>query len=157
MPEQPHPNVMESLEPLIGEWTMETVFPRSSPAASVSADGVARTVFEYLPGSQFVIQRWETPHPLAPDGIAIIGWDTGRGSFLQHYFDSRGVARLYEMSFGDLRWRLSRLAPDFSPLEVAQRYTGTISDDGCTIDGSWEHSTEDSGWEHDFRLTYAKV
>ena len=112
---------------------------------------------EYLPGRQFVIQRWEVPHPDAPDGIAIIGWDSGRGSLLQHYFDSRGVARLYEMSFGDGVWKLSRTEADFSPLDFAQRYTGAISDDGRAIRGAWELSTDGSQWEHDFDLSYSKI
>ena len=41
---------------------------------------------------------------------------------LQRYFDSRGVARVYEMTIADRVWTLQRLAvaPDFS-----QRFTGT--------------------------------
>src|SRR3954468_25030458 len=154
MPDQSNP--IESLEPLVGEWTMEAVFPSTSPAAGIELDGVARTVFEYLAGRQFQIQRWEVPHAGAPDGIAIIGWDSGKESLVQHYFDSRGVARLYEMSFGGGVWKLSRTAPDFSPLDFSQRYTGTISEDASTIRGSWEISTDGSEWEHDFELNYVK-
>jgi hypothetical protein len=157
MTNSPRSDAMESLEPLIGEWRMEAVFPSTSPAAGVQAGGVARTEFEYLPGWQFLIQRWDVPHPDAPDGIAIIGWDNGRGSLVQHYFDSRGVARLYEMSFGDGVWRLSRTAADFSPLDFAQRYTGTVSEDGRSIRGSWELSTDGSRYEHDFELNYSKI
>jgi hypothetical protein len=157
MTNSPESITMQSLGPLIGEWRMDAVFPSSSPAAGMESDGVARAVFDYLPGGQFVIQRWEVPHPAAPDGIAMIGWDGGRGSLLQHYFDSRGVARLYEMSFGDGVWKLSRTAADFSPLEFAQRYTGEISDDGRAIRGAWELSTDGSKWEHDFELIYSKI
>jgi hypothetical protein len=157
MTERPENHAMERLEPLIGEWGMEAVFPSTSPAAGMQAEGVARAVFEYLAGRRFVIQRWEVPHPDAPDGIAIIGWDSGRGSLIEHYFDSRGVARLYEMSFDDGLWKLSRTAADFSPLDFAQRYTGTISEDGGTIRGRWEISTDGSQWEHDFELNYSKI
>lgn len=150
-------NVNESLEPLIGAWRMEAVFPRTSPASGMEVQGVARTVFEWLPGRQFVIQRWEVPHPAAPDGIAIIGWDEGRGTYLQHYFDSRGVARLYEMSVGDGVWTLSRTAADFSALDFAQRYTGRFSEDGRTIRGSWELSHDGATWEHDFDLIYSRI
>lgn len=150
-------NVNESLEPLIGAWRMDAVFPPTSPAAGMEAQGVARTVFEWLPGRQFMIQRWEVPHPAAPDGIAIIGWDEGRGTYLQHYFDSRGVARLYEMSIGDGVWKLSRTAADFSPLDFAQRYTGRFSEDGCTIRGIWELSHDGATWEHDFELIYSRI
>jgi hypothetical protein len=108
-------------------------------------------------GKRFLIQRWEVPQPEAPDGIAIIGFDEGRGTFLQHYFDSRGVARLYEMSLENGVWKLWRSSEDFSPLNFSQRFTGTFSEDGLTIDGRWEISHDGSSWEHDFDLTYTKV
>jgi hypothetical protein len=94
----------------------------------------------------------------APDGIAIIGADPEReGSFLQHYFDSRGVARVYKMSLGDGLWKLWRDSPDFSPLDFSQRYTGTFTDEDRTISGSWETCHDGTTWEHDFDLTYTKV
>ena len=145
---------IERLEPLIGEWEMEAVFPKSSPAAGMEIDGVARTVFEWMPGGRFVVQSWEVPNPDAPDGIAVIGWDEERDSFLQHYFDSRGVARVYAMGFANGVWELSRTEADFSPLDFAQRYRGELSEDGEEIRGSWETSDDGSQWEHDFELTY---
>jgi hypothetical protein len=48
-----------ALAPPIGEWSMETVFRSSSPAAQANVDGVARTVFECVPVEQFLSQRWE--------------------------------------------------------------------------------------------------
>jgi hypothetical protein len=137
-----------SLAPLIGAWTME--------APGMEVEGVARTVFEWLPGRRFVVQRWEVPHPAAPDGIAVIGWDEGRGSLVQHYFDSRGVARLYETSVANGVWRLSRTVADFSALDFAQRFSGAISEDGRTIRGSWETSADGAAWELDFELIYRR-
>jgi hypothetical protein len=122
MPASPQDIAMQSLEPLIGEWRMDVVFPSTSAAGGMDAGGVAR--FEYLRGRRFVIQRWEITNPDAPDGIAIIGWDGGRGSLVQHYFDSRAVTRLYEMSFGYGLWRLSRTTADFSPLDFALHRPG---------------------------------
>lgn len=55
MTNSPQSNPMDGLEPLLGEWSMEAVFPSSSPAAGMQTDCVARTVFEYLPGRQFLI------------------------------------------------------------------------------------------------------
>jgi hypothetical protein len=148
---------IERLEPLIGEWQMHAVFPGASPIDTSEAQGAARTVFEWLPDRQFVVQRWEVPHPAAPDGIAIIGFDPDRDGYLQHYFDSRGVARLYEMSFAEGVWKLWRTEADFSPLDFSQRYTGTFTDDGRTIRGNWESSSEGSTWAHDFELIYTKT
>jgi hypothetical protein len=122
------------------------------------ADLGARVSFEWLPGERFLIQRWEVPIPEAPDGIAIIGADLERaGNYLQHYFDERGVARIYKMSVADGVWRLWRDEPDFSPLDFAQRYTGTFGDDGKTITGAWELSHDGTTWEHDFDLIYTKA
>jgi Protein of unknown function (DUF1579) len=143
---------LERLSPLIGEWSMEAVFPDVPPS-----DARARATFEWMPGRQFVVQRWEVPVPEAPDGIAIIGYDEGRGTYLQHYFDSRGVARVYEMSFDGGVWKLWRNEADFSPLDFSQRFTGTFSDDGRTIDGRWEICHDGSNWEHDFDLIFTKV
>jgi len=117
----------------------------------------ARLSFEWMPGRQFVVQRWQVPVPEAPDGLAILGFNEPRDTFLQHYFDSRGVARVYEMSFGDGEWKLWRDSEDFSPLDFSQRYTGRFTDDGQTIEGAWEIAHDGTTWEHDFDLTYRKL
>jgi hypothetical protein len=143
---------VERLDAFVGEWNMEAAFPFAPPT------GVrGRTVFEWMSEEQFLIQRWEVSHPDAPDGIAIIGFDAGRETYVQHYFDSRGVARLYRMSFGDGLWKLWRNSADFSPLTFAQRFTGTFDDDGKTIGGRWETNSDGSHWEHDFDVTYTKI
>jgi hypothetical protein len=148
---------LEQLNAFIGEWSMAARFPGAPQAASDGADSGARTVFEWLPGERFLVQRWEVPHPEAPDGIAIIGFDRTRNGYLQHYFDSRGVARLYEMTFADRAWRLSRSAADFSPLNFLQRYEGSFSEDGSTISGSWQTSSDGSDWKLDFELVYTRL
>ena len=53
--------------------------------------------------------------------------------------------------------RCGARTPDFSPLDFAQRFTGTFSDDGQTIAGDWEIAHDGSTWEHDFDLTYVRV
>jgi hypothetical protein len=89
--------------------------------------------------------------PGGPGVIAIIGVGEDR-SLAQHYFDSRGVHRVYQMSLDSGTWKLWRESPGFW-----QRYTGTISADGKTISGAWEKSPEGTVWEHDFDLTYTKI
>jgi hypothetical protein len=58
---------------------------------------------------------------------------------------------VYEMSLRDNVWKLWRDSPDFS-----QRFTGTCSEDGKSIRGCWEKSSDGSNWKHDFDLTYLK-
>jgi hypothetical protein len=88
---------LDALEPLIGEWSLVAVFKDLQPM-----DAGARVTFDWLPGRTFLSERWEVPVPEAPDGIAIIGADpASEGDYLQHYFDSRGVARVYKMSLAN--------------------------------------------------------
>ena len=137
----------ERLGALVGEWTMEGAHPLD-PAAVARG----RAAFEWLVGGHFLVQRWEVEHPDFPDGIQIIGWDDAAGHYAAHYFDSRGIARRYEMSLGAGLWTVWRDDPGFS-----QRFTGTFGDDGRTITGRWERSSDGATWEHDFDLTYTRV
>jgi hypothetical protein len=121
---------MASLEPFIGEWTMEVDIPGAPPPDPGTTAGCT---FEWMQGEHFLVQRWEISVPEAPDGIAIIGWDDGRDTLLQHYFDSRGVARVYEMTFDGHVWTLLREQPDFAPLDFGQRFEGVFSEDGKRI------------------------
>ncbi len=144
---------LAALDLLVGEWSMEARFEDLPPA-----EGEARVVFEWLPGERFLVERWSVPVPEAPDGMAVIGADpAGEGTYLQHYFDSRGVARVYRMTLTDRAWRLWRDEADFSPLDFRQRYSGAISGDGRAIVGAWEISHDSTTWEHDFDLSYRKL
>jgi len=102
------PAAIDQLAALIGTWRMDAVF--SDGRQGPPGDTGARTVFEHGPGAQFLIQRWQVPHPAAPDGIAIITVDQPRDGYLQHYFDDRGVVRLYQMTFAAGLWTLERTA-----------------------------------------------
>jgi hypothetical protein len=137
------------LEPLIGSWTAEAEFPAPGP-------GVVRgrMTVGWLLGRRFVLQRSEMDHPEAPDSHSILAPDPGRpGGYLQHYFDSRGVVRLYEMGFDGRTWTLTRRAPDFSPLDFGQRFTADLGDDGDTLTGAWFTAPDGEDWQLDFRLT----
>lgn len=140
-----------ALDPFVGEWEMSITFPGQEPMSG------ATVTFEWMPGEQFLIERWEVPVPEAPDGIAIIGDDPEGEGYLQHYFDTRGVARVYKMGIEDGVWTLSRTGPDFSDFNFAQRFEGRFSDDGRTIEGRWEKTAEGrSEYELDFDLIYSR-
>jgi hypothetical protein len=135
-----------ALSALVGEWVL------GDPSAPVG-----RTSFSWLEGQRFLVQRWTVEIPGAPDGIAIIGIDATSQELVQHYFDSRGVARVYQMTLKDDVWTLWRSDPDFS-----QRFTGAISTDGSTITGAWETGPPNASpagatWTHDFDIIYTKA
>jgi hypothetical protein len=143
----------EALEPLIGSWTVEAEFPTPGPLVIRG-----RSTFDWLLARRYVLQRSEMDHPDAPDSHSILAPDPGRpGGWLQHYFDTRGVVRLYEMSFDGRTWTLTRRAPDFSPLDFAQRFTADLADDGDTLTGAWYTGSGGDDWQLDFRMTYRRA
>ena len=133
--------------------------PPDHPARSDAAhEGPpARSRFEWTLDRQFLLQRTEVPIPDAPDSLSIVGVDPRTGQYTQHYYDSRGVARLYAMTFTDDVWTLTREVPDFTPLDFRQRFVGRFSQDRNTITGAWEVAPDDAGWKHDFAMIYRRV
>jgi len=145
---------MRSLDTLVGNWSINApVFPGPP----------GRATFEWMPGGKFLVERWEAGTIQVGDeeieftGIAIVGYDSAKEGYLQHYFDSRGVARVYQMNFVNGIWKLWRDTEDFSPLDFSQRFTGTFSDDGNTIDAHWDICHDGKTWEKDFDLTYTRT
>ena len=140
----------------VGEWIVEARFPGDQPAAG--EDGpLVRSRFEWALGGQFLLQHTEVPMPEVPDSLTIVSTDPRTGAYTQHYYDSRGVARLYAMTLADGVWTLTRESPDFSPLDFGQRFTGTFSQDEAVISGAWEKRLNGASWEHDFDLIYRKA
>ena len=152
-------DALARLDVFVGEWVLEARFPGDPAARSGAAvDGPqVRSRFDWTLDRQFLLQRTEVPIPGVPDSLTIVGVDLETGAFTQHYYDSRGVARLYSMSLFDGVWTLTRESADFTPLDFRQRFTGTFSDDGNVISGAWEKDVNGWGWEHDFHLIYRKV
>jgi hypothetical protein len=154
-------SALERLNRLVGTWSTDATHP-ALPGVVVhgSAD------IEWLEGERFLIHRARTNHPDFPDSISLVGI-TGRdrvdepsnggprvateSRLCMHYFDSRGVFRVYEVSIDDAVWRLWRNAPGFS-----QRFTGTFADGGETIDGRWELCQDDMNWNNDLQITYRR-
>ena len=110
------------------------------------------STFEWLEGQRFVIWRSHSEHPEIPDAITIIGVTDGQ--LPMHYFDSRGVHRVYATSLDRATWRFWRDAP--AP-DLSQRFTGTFSADGNTIAGRGELSKDGKTWECDLDLSYQRV
>jgi len=137
---------LERLDALVGTWTLE---------ASIAPPGVVGTAtFEWTLGGRFLVERDEAPG--APSGLKIVGLAPERDAYTQHYFDARGVVRIYRMRFDGATWELVRTAADFTPLDFCQRYVGRLVDDGRTITGRWETSPDGETWTLDFELAYRR-
>jgi hypothetical protein len=133
---------------LIGRWETEGSHPMLPGEAIRGA-----STFEWLEGRQFVIWRSHYEHPEIPDAITIVGVTDGQ--LRMHYFDSRGVYRVYSVSLDQTGWRYWRDAP--APDDLSQRFTGTFSDDGDTITGRGQLSRDGRTWEDDLELTYRRI
>lgn len=142
--------MMKRLEFFIGTWAIKVFHPQLQPVPIMG-----KTSFEWLDG-HYIIQRSQIGKPEFPSSIIIYDWDDEKGQYVQHYFDSRGVKRLYEMSFEGGVWKLWRTEPDFSPLDFHQRFSGNVNRAEDLIEGSWEQSAGGVHWEHDFSLIYKK-
>jgi hypothetical protein len=152
-------DALSGLEVLVGEWTVEAQFPGRQPGSpgGVGEGLIGRSWFEWTLSRQFLVQRTEIPVSGVPASMMIVSADLETGAYTQHYYDSRGVARLYAMTLADGMWTLTRETPDFTPLEFRQRFTATFSEDANTISGAWEKRLDGETWEHDFTLTYRRA
>jgi hypothetical protein len=145
---------MKEFERLIGDWHGEGEFP--DPPLKMSSE----TTIDRL-GAFIVIRSDDEPAEL-PDSIAIIGGAPEGEPQPMHYFDDRGVKRLFLTTLDDSTWTIWRdpnenwNGPDGPGFN--QRFIGEISADGNTIEGRWERGMGDAGdqWEIDFPFTYRR-
>jgi hypothetical protein len=148
MSEQERSAALQRLDAFVGKWNVELVFP-TDPTFKAQT----QASFEWLDDRRFfLVYRAGTEGSGYPVGHCIIGGDDTMETYTMLYSDSRGVARLYQMSLRDGVWRQWRDDPSFR-----QRFSATFSEDGRTIKGQWEKSEDGVNWEHDFDLTYIKV
>ena len=138
---------LEEWQRFIGSWETEGAHPML-PGEAIRGT----STFEWLDGRRFVIWRSQYEHPKIPDAITLIGVTDGQLSM--HYFDERGVYRVYAASLDQGTWRYWRDAP--AP-DLSQRFSGTFSDGGNTITGRGELSKDGSTWEDDLALDYRRV
>jgi hypothetical protein len=138
------------LQPLIGAWTMKIIWSENTHklvGGPQSIEAPAR--FEWVADGSFLLQTAGASG--APVAHWMIGRDDTSGAFSALYADSRGVSRVYDMSFAEGLWEIWRAAPGFH-----QRFTGRISEDAKTIEGCWEKSEDGEKWEKDFDLNYVR-
>ena len=130
---------------LVGRWATRATHP-ALPGVVV----IGECVFEWLEDQQFLVQRSHNDHPDIPDALAVIG--TLDGEPTMHYFDPRGVHRVFAVELTGAAWRFWNDTPGF-----AQRFTGTFSADGDAIDGEVELSRDGATWQPDLAITYRRI
>jgi hypothetical protein len=146
---------MHEFDQLIGKWHGEGVVP-IDPPMKVTSDATIERLGE------FVIFRSVGQPREVPDTLSIIGGAPEGEPQPMHYFDSRGVKRLYLTTLEGSTWTIWRdpgedwngpHGPGFN-----QRFIGELSAEGDTIEGRWERGLGEAGdqWELDFPLTYVR-
>ena len=150
---------LQPLNRLVGNWITEATHP-ALPGIVVHGT----VAIEWLEGQRFLILRSCNDHPDFPDSISIIGiTDVDRvgeqadespassGRLFMHYFDARGVFRVYQVNIDAEAWKIWRNAPRFS-----QRFTGSFADNGLTIGGLWQLCEDEAHWNDDLKIIYRR-
>jgi hypothetical protein len=143
-------NALNELQFLIGNW--KTKVYNASFLNSPSEEIIGKTSFEWFEDETFIIVRSELMENGPPGAVSIINRDDANGQCVMIYYDSRGVSRIYNMSFADKIWKLWRDAPGFN-----QKFEGAVSDNVNIIDAAWYAMEDGKTWVHDFNIRYEKL
>jgi hypothetical protein len=140
---------------LVGRWTTEATHP-AVPGTVVHGS----SEIEWLEGERFLIIRSRSDHPDFPDSISVLGDTDG---LRMHYFDSRGVHRLLELTVTEEGWatamdRHSSASSFASPDgPFSQRMSFTFQDEDQTMSGKTKLSYDDVTWDDDLEITYRRT
>ncbi len=131
---------MSALDRLLGAWE----FTMHHSAMSEPISGQQR--YERVLDGAFVLMHWTYDHPDFPDAMAFISDDR------YHYFDVRGITRVFDLTVEAAGWSMVRLDDDFSQRSTAH-FRGRDA-----IDTTGELSL-DAGvtWQPDFTMTARRV
>ena len=128
-----------SLDHLLGTWdvTMRHV--------AMPDPVLGRQTYERVLDGAFVMLRATYDHPDVPDGLVLLSEDE------YHYFDVRGVTRVFELETSDSGGTMVRRDADFW-----QRASWSVVGPD-ELEGTGENS-HDQGttWEPDFTMTYTR-
>jgi hypothetical protein len=146
---------MNEFESLLGRWHGEGIFPSDPPMTLVSNAKIERL------GPFIVFTSVGEPEEV-PNTLSIIGGAPEGEPQPMHYYDSRGIKRLYQTVIEGATWKIWRApgedwnGPDGPGFN--QRFIGEISADGRTIESRWERGMGDAGddWELDFTIAYVR-
>jgi hypothetical protein len=145
-----HNPALVDLEFLSGEWDMELSNAPFLPSRDDTVHG--HVTVEWIEDGALLVMRQSEQSGNPPLARWAIGRDESVPDYRVLYSDSRGVSRVYEMSFSEGLWRLWRNSPGFS-----QRFEARVSPDRNIITSHWEKTDDDATWEHDFDITYTRL
>lgn len=125
-----------SLDRLVGTWqfTMQHV--------AVPEPVVGQQRYERVLRGAYIQLQWTYEHPQFPDALCLLDDRS------VHYFDTRGVTRVFDLETTDAGWSMVRRDPDFWQ-RSAGRFLGPDA-----VEGTGENSFDGGAtWQHDFSIT----
>lgn len=129
-----------SLTRLIGSWDI------TMRHAAMDEPVRGRQAYERVLDEAFVMLRWTYEHPDFPDAIALLDDNSC------HYFDVRGVTRVFDFGINESGWTMIRRDEDFW-----QRSSATFVSPG-EMQAVGENSYDEGRtWQHDFQMSYLRV
>lgn len=145
----------ERLEAFVGRWHMEgrQLAGPVGPGATIDA----LQTYEWLPGGQFLIHRLDGRIGDAPAAcVEIIGFEPERRYYRAHTFYHNGQTNVWDIEHRNGRWLAFG---DWTAGErcLKLRCTTTFDDDGKTMHGKWEHSTDGLSWQTFWEVSARKV
>ena len=131
---------MSALDQLLGTWE----FSMHHSAMSEPVTGQQR--YERVLNGAFVLKHWTYDHPDFPDAMALMSEDQ------YHYFDVRGIVRVFDLEVDKGGWSMVRLDEDFS-----QRFTARFR--GPNVMDTTGELSHDAGvtWQPDFTMTLQRI
>ena len=129
--------------PLVGDWTTEATHA-FLPGVVISG----RSSMELLGVDGFLLHRTWYDHPEIPDAVSLLGGDE------VHYFDARGVVRLFALTVTADGWMMERpqRGEDFG-----QRMTWVVDHEAKMIRGNSQLSCDGVRWDDDLEVVYRRA
>ena len=138
---------MQALDGLVGSWKVTLTDAWFLESPDVQLFGSAR--FEWLDDG-FLVFRWTMEEEERSWSTFVIGRSDAREGYVALTTDYRGVNRVFDMTFHDREWRMTREDPDFH-----QRFIATVGPDRIVAHSD---ASEDAGktWRKDFDLIFER-
>jgi hypothetical protein len=131
---------MSALDRLLGTWKV------TMHHSAMSEPITGRQRYERVLDGAFVLQQWTYDHPDFPDAMALLSEDR------YHYFDVRGITRVFDLDFDEGGWSMIHLEEDFSQRHTA-RFRGP---DAIESTGEMSYDTGVT-WQPLFEMSYQRV
>ncbi|MFC0674320.1 hypothetical protein [Brachybacterium hainanense] len=131
---------MRTLDRLAGSWAF------TMQHCAVAEPVTGTQTYRWVLDDAFLQQDWAYDRPDFPDAVSMLA------EHRLHYFDVRGIVRVFELELEESGWSMIRRDDDFW-----QRLNSRFIDDD-TIEGSGELSYDEGAtWEHDYSLVCRRV